>query len=282
MRAEVCYIEINRALWDARTPYHVASATYDQDGFLKGRTSLTEIELDVLGDLAGKSLLHLQCHFGQDTLSLARMGARVTGIDFSGEAIAKAAEFAHQLGIDARFICTDIYELPAHLDQQFDLVFTSYGVLGWLPDMQRWAQIVARHLKPGGRFVLVEFHPMVFMLNNALTQIEYSYFNREPIIEISTGTYADRAAPIENKEIGWNHPISEVLQNLLEAGLTLSSFAEFDYSPFGCFENMIETAAGQFQVRGLEGKLPLVYRVVAEKVDLHCAAAPATTYKTAG
>lgn len=265
MHADLDYLKINRALWDQRTPYHVASAFYDQEGFMRGRTSLNAIELALLGEVAGKSLLHLQCHFGQDSLSLARMGAKVTGVDFSRPAIDKAAETNRQLGLDARFICSDVYALPANLAESFDLVFTSYGVLGWLPDMRRWAQVVAGHLKPGGRLVLVEFHPVVFMFNNALTGIAYSYFNREPIVDTSTGTYAERDAPIEGQEVGWNHPLSEVIQCLIDAGLSLSSIEEFDYSMYGCFENMIETSPGKFQIRGMEGKMPLLYALSAVK-----------------
>ena len=261
------YIEINRALWDEKTRHHASAAFYnmDDDSFVNGRSSLNETELQMLGDIRGKSILHLQCHFGQDTLSLARLGANVTGIDFSGEAIKKARELNDQLALNASFICTDIYELPLKLNEQFDIVFTSYGVLGWLPDIQKWAQIVARFLKPGGSFVLVEFHPVVWMFNYDFTGIEYSYFNKEPIIEMATTTYADRNAVINKQEIGWNHDLSEVIQNLLVTGLRIEAFSEFDSSPYNCFKNMVETTPGKFQVKGLEGKIPMVYALKACK-----------------
>jgi SAM-dependent methyltransferase len=267
MDQELNYIDINRALWDEKTKYHTSSPFYNMDdgSFLGGRSSLNEIELQLLGDVSGKSVLHLQCHFGQDSLSLARLGAAVTGIDFSGEAINKAKELNEQLGLNASFICTDIYELPEKLDQRFDIVFTSYGVLGWLPDMQKWAQMVAQFLKPEGKFVMVEFHPVIWMFNYDFTGVEYSYFNRGPIIEMAATTYADRDAVINKQEIGWNHDLSEVVQNVLSAGLRIVSFNEFDSSPYSCFKNMIEIAPGKFQVKGLEGKIPMLYSIMAIK-----------------
>src|SRR5688572_730649 len=135
------YLEKNRRLWNARTDVHVTSEFYELDKFLAGKSSLNEIELNLLGDLKGKSVLHLQCHFGQDSISLARLGAEVTGVDLSDKAIAKAKELAKQTGANAEFICTDIYELPQHLDKKFDVVFTSYGTIGWLPDLDKWAKI---------------------------------------------------------------------------------------------------------------------------------------------
>ena len=267
MDDEINYIEINRELWNEKTKHHVTSAFYNMDNgsFLQGKSSLNNIELRLLGDAAGKEVLHLQCHFGQDTISLARLGAKATGVDFSEEAIRNARKLNEQLNLDAEFICCDIYSLPENLNKQFDIVFTSYGTIGWLPDMKRWALIVSRYLKPGGKFVFVEFHPVVWIFNSDFTMVEYSYFNKKAIIETITGTYADRNAPIEKQEIGWNHDLSEVLQNLIEAGLSIKSFNEFDFSPYNCFRDMVETEAGKFQIKGLEGKLPLVYGLTAEK-----------------
>ena len=224
MQSAENYIAINRALWNERTKHHVESAFYDMPGFLQGANSLKEIELALLGDIRGKSILHLQCHFGQDSLSLARLGASVTGVDLSDEAIAVATKTAADLQLDATFHCCDLYQLPGLLDREFDIVFTSYGTIGWLPDMQRWAAIVSRYLKPGGSFVFAEFHPVVWMFDNDFREVQYSYFNKEAIIETEQGTYADQQAPIALKSVGWNHSIAEVLQNLLDAGLTLKKF----------------------------------------------------------
>lgn len=259
------YIGVNRALWDKKTGFHVQSAFYDVAGFVKGATSLKEVELGLLGNVSGLRVLHLQCHFGQDTLSLARMGAKVTGVDLSPVAIEKACALNEQLGLDARFICCDVYELDKHLDEQFDMVFTSYGTIGWLPDMDRWAGVVSSFLKPDGRFVFVEFHPVVWMFDNEFKQVAYSYFSDGPIVETLKGTYADRDAPMEAEEIGWNHGMGEVLQSLTGAGLRLEQLQEYSYSPYNCFANMVEAEPGRFQLRGLEGKMPMLYSIVAVK-----------------
>jgi ubiquinone/menaquinone biosynthesis C-methylase UbiE len=259
------YLDINKQLWNEKTMHHTSSAFYKMDDFLKGESSLNTIELELLGDIKGKSVLHLQCHFGQDSLSLARMGAMVTGVDFSDKAIKKAQELNDQLEQDVRFICSDVYSLPAVLDEQFDIVFTSYGVLGWLPDMKKWAEVVARFLKPGGIFVIAEFHPVIWMFSSDFRSIQYSYFNKETIVETANGTYADRSADLKMTEIGWNHDLAEVIQNLISGGLRIDCLQEFDYSPYSCFQNMVEAAPGRFQIRGMEGKLPLVYAVRATK-----------------
>ncbi len=264
MHAEDKYIDVNRELWNAKTPYHIQSAFYDNDAFIAGNTTLKEPELALLGDVKGKEILHLQCHFGQDTMSLARMGAKCTGMDLSDVAIDKAKKLNSQLRLDAEFVCSDVYKLLEVLDKQFDIVFTTYGVLGWLPDMQRWANVVSHFLKPGGKLVLVEFHPLVWVFDNAFTHVQYSYFNKEAIVEVLDGTYADKGAGIAMEEIGWNHPLSDVLQGLINAGLRIHTFKEYDYSPYNCFANMVDVD-GKFYIKGMEGKLPMMYAVVAEK-----------------
>ena len=157
------YKEIHRKSGNQRVDVHMDSEFYDMKGFLSGKSSLNSIELELLGDIRGKEILHLQCHFGQDTISLARTGAIATGVDLSDKAIQKAQELASQCGVEASFIQCDIYDLPKHLDRQFDIVFTSYGTIGWLPDLDKWAGIVSRYLKPKGKFVFVELHPVVWM-----------------------------------------------------------------------------------------------------------------------
>ena len=183
MKSEHNYIEINKQSWNKKTSTHLTSDFYDVEGFLNGNSSLNEIELELLGDVKGKSILHLQCHFGQDTISLGRLGARTTGIDLSDKAIESAIELAEKAGIEASFICCDIYDLPNHLNEQFDIVYTSYGTLGWLPDIDKWAKIVSRYLKPDGKFVFVEFHPVVWMFDDDFQEINYNYYNSEAIIE---------------------------------------------------------------------------------------------------
>lgn len=259
------YIETNKKAWNAKTPFHVDSVFYNHSEFLNGKNSLNAIELNILGDVTGKKMLHLQCHFGQDTLSLARLGADVTGVDFSDVAIDMAKKTTLELKLNAKFICCNLYDLPEFLNEEFDIVYTSYGTISWLPDLDRWAQIVCRFLKPGGRFVFVEFHPVVWMFSNDLTKIEYNYNKEEPIIEIEKGTYADADAPIETETISWNHSLSEVISSLLQKQLHLDFFKEYNYSPYNVFADMEEVSQGKFQVKAFGDKVPLVYALVAHK-----------------
>lgn len=259
------YLELNRKSWDARTIVHVESEFYAQNDFLKGKNSLNEIELNLLNDVNGKKILHLQCHFGQDTLSLARMGAKVTGVDFSALAIRQAEMMAEQLRLEARFICCDVYDLPNHLDEQFDIVFTTYGTIGWLPDIHKWASLISHFLKPTGQLVFAEFHPAMWMFDNDFETVAYRYFQDEAIIEVESGTYADKKADIEIQSVTWNHSLSEVLQSLLKAGLKLDSFEEFDYSPYNCLNGMIEVMPNRYQIEKMGNKLPLVYALKMTK-----------------
>lgn len=258
------YKEINRNSWNKRTEVHLESEFYDMKGFLEGKTSLKTIELDLLGDVSGLKILHLQCHFGQDSLSLARMGAKVTGVDLSNVAIENAKKLANDLKLDANFICCDLYDLPQFLDEEFDLVFTSYGTIGWLPDLNKWAKLVNRFLKTTGKFVFVEFHPVVWMFDDAFEKIEYSYFNKEDIVT-EEDSYAAMNNSTKESFVTWNHPLSDVLSSLLENSLILTKFSEMDYSPYNCFQNTIEFEDGKFRIKGLEEKIPMVYALVAEK-----------------
>ncbi|MGH8056587.1 MAG: class I SAM-dependent methyltransferase [Candidatus Entotheonellia bacterium] len=182
------YLAANQALWDIWTPYHVTSPFYNVAGFKAGRDSLDPITLAGPGDVRGKSLLHLQCHFGLDTLSWARRGATVTGVDFSEEAITTARALATELHLHATFLQSNLYDLPQHLTGHFDVVFTSYGVLGWLPELEGWAQVIAHFLKPGGIFYIVEAHPFALLFDErrdiAELRLRESYFRGpEPLRE---------------------------------------------------------------------------------------------------
>ena len=262
------YFETNRSLWNKKTPVHVASEFYNMPAFLAGQTSLNQIELSELGDVAGKSILHLQCHFGQDSLSWARMGAHVTGIDISDEAIAEAQKLNEQLGLNAKFVRSNLYDLKENLQGQFDIVFTSYGTIGWLPDLDKWADIIDHFLKPGGTFYIAEFHPVLWMYNDSFTKIEYAYHNTyEPIVTETTGTYADRDAAISQKEYGWNHGLGEVVTALTRRGICPEFLHEFPYSPYNCFANMVQGPDGNWRIKGLEDKLPMIYSIKATKRD---------------
>ena len=259
------HFEANRQLWNQRTLVHKDSAFYDLEGFKRGDTALRSIELGEMGDVKGKSLLHLQCHFGMDSLDWARRGAKVTGMDLSDEAVRTARELSTELGLAARFICCNVYDLPDHLSEKFDIVFTSYGVIGWLPDLDKWAAIVADHLKPGGVFYMAEFHPFVWTFDDDFTHIKYHYDNQEMIVTENQGTYTDREAAIKGREYSWNHSLAEVLNALLKAGLELEFFNEHMYSPYACFRNLVETRPGHWQLRGMEGKIPMVYSLRMKK-----------------
>lgn len=259
------YIEINKKLWNNKTDIHYKSDFYDVESFLKGKDSLNPIELDLLGDLNGKKVLHLQCHFGLDTLSLSRHGAISTGVDFSEKAIKKANQLRDTLGSNTSFIQSDIFKLKDIHKDTYDIIYTSYGVLGWLPDMNKWADTVSHFLKPGGKLILVEFHPVLWMFSYDFKHIEFNYMDSSPIIEDIEGTYTDRDADIRDKSVTWNHGLAKVIDSMLKSGLCLEDIREYNYSPYDCFENTIKISDGKYQIKGLENKIPMLYSIKAIK-----------------
>lgn len=249
------YLQINKTAWNERTDIHFTSQFYDVDSFLSGNTTLHSIELAQLNDVAGKSLLHLQCHFGLDTLSWARLGAKVTGVDLSSSAIEKAKQLAHKSDLEAEFICDDVYSFGAKNQQTFDLVYTSYGVLCWLPSMKDWAQVVANSLKPGGRLHLVEFHPFLDI------KFGYDYFHQtEPDVE-QESTYSENAGDKKQTIAVWAHPLSDVINALIGAGVDIEQVNEFPYSPYSCFDDMVERAPKQFVFKESSPEIPLIYSI---------------------
>jgi len=191
------YLRNNRELWNEITPIHAQSKFYDVEGFKKGSSSmLYPVEFEEMGDVSGKSLLHLQCHFGMDTLSWARLGAKVTGVDFSDKSIDLARSLSDELGIEADFVCCNIYDLPAKLSERFDIVYTSGGVLCWLPDLKKWAEIISHFLKPGGFFYILEGHPFSCVFDDSPDatelKVKYPYFHGpEPDKWEPEGDYAE-------------------------------------------------------------------------------------------
>jgi SAM-dependent methyltransferase len=243
---------------------------YDVAGFKAGKCTLDRIELEEVGDVAGRKLLHLQCHFGQDSMSWARLGARVTGVDFSPKAIDLARSLAGELALDARFICADVYDLPAVLAGEFDIVFTSLGVLCWLRDLGEWARIVSRFLKSGGTFYLRESHPVVNAFDNSRAarglDVRHSYFHRpEPARWEPEGSYADPNAAVSHPSFEWTHSLSDVLNALLGAGLRLDFVHEFPYSSHDHFPFMEQGADGRWRIRGKPDTIPLMFSVKATK-----------------
>lgn len=253
------YIKINKESWDKRTKIHVTSKFYDVEGFLAGKSSLQDIEVSEVGDVAGKSLLHLQCHFGLDTLSWARLGANVTGVDLSSEAIAQADELAKKAGLEANFICSDLYSFGDLSTGQHDIVFTSYGAICWLPDLDKWAQIIADSLKPGGMFYIAESHPFYDVLSG------YSYFHSaEPDVE-EEGTYTENDTGELSTIMTWAHPISEVVNALIKAGIQIDELNEYPFFPYKCYEGMEEREPGKYYVTHDGKDVPLLYTIRGTK-----------------
>ena len=266
MAGNESFVEANRELWNRRTAIHVRSDFYDVPGFLAGATSLRGPEIATFVPLIrGKSVLHLQCHFGQDSLSLAREGAQVTGVDLSDTAIEEACRLRDQLGLEANFVRSSIFDLENVLSDSFDFVFASYGVFGWLPDLNRWAEVVHHFLKPGGAVHVFEFHP-VFQQMDDRGERKYDYFEAtQPDREVLTSTYTDGDSHEPLEEFWWNHPISSSIDGLLRAGMHLREFREYPYSPYKLSEQMIETAPGRWAYPHHGNQVPYLFSFVAEK-----------------
>lgn len=253
------YFALNREGWNRRAEAHFHSKFYDVEGFLAGKTSLREIELDELRDVEGRRLLHLQCHFGLDTLSWARLGARATGVDISQTAIDKARELAAQAGLDADFVCTDVYSFRRLEAEPFDIVFTSYGAICWLPDLDRWARIVASNLAAGGTFYMAEFHPIIDLLSG------YAYFgSREPDVE-EEGTYVEGGEEVQATLATWAHPLGRVLNALIGAGIRVERVHEYAFSPYDCFEGLSEREPGRFYRQHRGHDAPMVYTITGRR-----------------
>lgn len=254
-------IEINRQSWEDRTAVHLKSDFYDLKSFKKHQMSLKPIELEAMGDVKGKSILHLQCHFGQDSLSWAKKGAYVTGVDFSPAAISAAKELSKELNIDARFIESNVLTLD--LQEDFDIIFMSYGTLGWLPDLKLWGSIVSKHLKQGGTFLISEFHPLIDLLDEK-TQFGYFFDENTPTIK-EEGTYTDGGEDMSTEYCWWSHSLTEIFVALESNGLKLQSFEEFNYSPYH-LKGMIARQEGQYVLENrAKQSLPYVFTLKATK-----------------
>lgn len=260
-------IKSNKILWDRLADLHIEDPWYKLDSFLKGESTLMAPEQVLLGSVEDKSILHLQCHFGMDSLSLARMGAKVTGVDLSDRAIKKARELNGLLKLDAEFVCTPLYELGPLLKNRFDIVFTSYGVLDWLPDLDQWAQIIEHYLKPGGSFVLVEFHPFLNCFDLETGVLKYPYFgNGKPITEQMERSYTGTSMGGSFEANLWAHELGEIQTSLLKSGLQIIHFQEYDYMPYNCVPNLKERLANEFVWTENES-VPLLFSLGAKKVS---------------
>lgn len=259
------YFKTNKATWDEKVKVHASSDFYDLELFKKGESSLQRFELEALGNIKEKSLLHLQCHFGQDTLSWSRMGAKCVGVDISEKGIELAKQLNEELELDADFVCCNVLDTSDYVEDQFDFVFTSYGVIGWLPDLRPWGKMIAERLKPGGIFYIVEFHPIVWMFDylEGVPKLKYGYHQEEVIYEEYEGTYADMDSKMVSKEYGWNHGLGEVVSALSEAGLTIEYLREYDESPYNIFPNLIKNENGMFETS--DKLFPLLFAIKAFK-----------------
>ncbi len=260
------YFKTNQENWDKRVAYHLESSLYNMDQFRKTKNSLTQIELDGLAEeVKGKSLLHLQCHFGQDTMSWTNLGANATGIDFSQKAIDAAKEISTELGLATQFITCNVYDAAEYINAPFDIVYTSFGATCWLPDLDQWAAVIDRCLKPGGVFYIAEFHPTLYLLNFDSLKMEYPYFNVGALEEDIEGTYADRNAPIKSKEYFWCHSIEETMMPFINRNYELIHFKEYPYSPFSCFPNMEQKSENEYFMKGLEHIVPCAFSLKMKK-----------------
>jgi len=259
------YFEVNKATWNEKVNIHAKSKMYDMEAFKQGNSSLMAYEQRALSDVKGKSLLHLQCHFGQDTLSWSRLGAKCVGVDLSDEGIALAKKLNAELKLDANFICCNVLDTSKHIDKTFDIVFTSYGVIGWLPDLKPWGRMIAERLKQGGTFYMVEFHPIVWMFDYTVAKpvMKYGYMQDEVIYEEYQGTYADNDSKMISKEYGWNHGLSDVINSLTEAGLHIEYLNEYHESPYDVLPNLVTTESGMYTTKNQ--LYPLIFDVTARK-----------------
>jgi SAM-dependent methyltransferase len=265
---------INRANWDERVPAHAASPGYAVEQFVADPTFLSEVvrfDRPRLGELAGLRGVHLQCHIGTDTISLTRLGASMTGLDFSGPAVEQARSLAERTGADARFVQSDVYSaldvLPAG---EFDLVFTGVGALCWLPDIRRWAGVVGALLKPGGRLFVREGHPMLWALDEAQPGliVDYPYFERrEPIVFEEGGTYVETDVEfVHNLTHSWNHGLGEIVTALLDEGFELTQLVEHDSVPWLALPGqMVQGDGGEWRLTERPWRLAASYTLQAIK-----------------
>ena len=259
------YFEVNKATWNEKVKVHSKSEMYDLEAFKKGKSSLMQYEMKALGDVKGKSLLHLQCHFGQDTLSWSRLGAKCVGVDLSDEGIKLAKKLNEELNQDAEFVCCNVLDTSDYVKDVFDIVFTSYGTIGWLPDLKPWGKMIAERLKKGGTFYIADFHPIVWMFDylEGKSIMKYGYMQDEVIYDEYEGTYANQSSKMVSKEYGWNHGLGAVITALTEVGLHIEYLNEYDESPYDVLPNLVKTGSGNYVTK--DKLYPLIFEIKATK-----------------
>jgi len=259
------YFEINRKTWNTKVDIHAKSEMYDLEAFKNGKSSLMAYELAAIKNVEGKSLLHLQCHFGQDTLSWSRLGASCVGVDLSDEGIKLAKKLNNEMELEADFVCCNVLDTSKYINETFDIVFTSYGVIGWLPDLKPWGKMIAERLESGGVFYMVEFHPIVWMFDylQEKPNMKYNYMHEDVIYGEYEGTYADKGSKMTSKEYWWNHGLSEVVNALIEAGLHIEYLNEYDESPYNILPDLVKTSTDMYATK--DQLYPLIFEIKATK-----------------
>ena len=260
--------DTNRRMWDELAPIHAKSEFYDVPGFLAGMSHLRPFELEEVGDVSGRSLVHLQCHIGLDTLSWAREGAKVTGLDFSQPAISAAEEIASQAKLDAHFVLGDVHHAPEVLQRRFDIVYTGIGALCWLPDITAWAEVVAQLVEPNGILYLTEVHPFTDMFGEKDLLVREHYFDQGVAYRCEDGgTYAGTDVKTEhNLDFSWTHPVSSVITALLKVGFVIELFSEHDYTVFRQFETLEHHPEDRtYRFPDDHPRMPLLYSIRCRK-----------------
>ena len=260
------YVKVNKKWWNDVTRIHAKSKLYDLENFKKGKSHLEPLELGEVGDVKGKTLLHLMCHFGMGTLSWAREGAIATGVDFSDDSITLAKKLSKEIAVPATFICSDIYELPNVLNKKFDIISMSYGVLLWLQNIKKWAKIISHFLKKGGMFYIAEIHPFTNILSHDF-QIYYKYFDKGPYIDDSSGTYTNwDEDDIKGTTYEWSYTISDVINALINEGLKIEYVHEFPFTMYDQFPGFMEkNKKGQYVLKNKKIQIPLLFSLKATK-----------------
>ena len=262
------YFKVNKNAWNQKVCFDITSDYYNIKGFKDGKNSLYPLDIQLLGNIKGKRILHLQSYLGLDSISLSRMGAKVTAVDFCTKAINFAQSLSKDLDVDTKFICSNIYNIGNLVLEQFDIIYMSYGAICWLPDIDKLIKKVKTFLKPNGEFVLVDFHPLAISFDLLREEsIKYSYFNQKDIpIEIHRkGTYADLNAPIETTEFNWNHSIDEIINGFTKNNFTINKFNEYPFLPMDGFPNLELGNDGYYHVVNSHNKYPLLFSIKAKK-----------------
>lgn len=259
------YANINKKWWNSITPLHANSPLYNLKKFKKTKNSLGQIEVQELGNIKGKTILHLLCHFGMDSLSLVKKGAQVTGVDISEESIGLAKKLSQELSLPAEFICSDLYKLEEQLHKKYDIVFCSYGVLLWLSNIKKFGNVISHFLKKNGTFYIVELHPFTYILDEN-TNMQYDYFDKGPFLDDADGSYTNWKDTTKGVTYEWSYTVADIINSLIAAGLTIEFFHEFPFTNFDQFPGqMKKNNKGQYILKNNTTQFPLLFSLKAKK-----------------